>query len=774
MKFSESWLRRLLKNKLNCSTEELCEQLTNLGLEVDECTAIAPPFQGVMIGEVLEAVQHPDADRLRVCQVNVGHTPPLHIVCGAKNARAGIKVCVATVGAVLPGDFAIKEAKLRGVLSQGMLCSEKELGLTETIDGIIELPLDAPIGQNVREYLDLDDHQISIELTPNRGDCLSVEGIAREIALLNHLDFALTEAPAQPISKDQNQVKLTAGQAAPLYCIQKINAINNQGTTPNWMITQLERSGLRSISPVVDILNYVMLLTGQPMHAFDADKIHHPIEVCLSTGHEKTKLLNETEITLHKDTLIIRDTENILALAGVMGSLDSSVTATTQNIIVEAAFFTPLAIAGKARSYALHTDASHRFERGVDPALPIRALNLAAALIGGQAEAIEVYKDKTHFPVSPSITLRIPRIEKLLGIALPLDFIRTTFEKLQCEITHADETTLTLTPPSFRFDLSIEADLIEELARIYGYNQIPGEPPTPSLQEHFTPERILPVNALRHFLIGSGMQEALTYSFIDPEWQSEFCQTAQYQLANPISSELSAMRQQVSISLLKILQNNINRQQEKIQLFEIGPRFVGETAQEEWVISGVLYGVGDFFTLKGLIENILDFSRVKAQFSKQDLPDFLHPGQSLNLFTDKELQGYLGRLHPKTAHRLDLPGDVFIFEIKLSILEKGQINAMKPISKYPSIRRDLAFLVARSLPAADLIAAIQSVHCDFLQEVKLFDVYEGDRLAPDQKSLAIALILQHADRTLVDEEVQQYISKVCTHAQKECGAALRE
>ena len=774
MKFSESWLRSLLNHKLTCSTEELCEQLTNLGLEVDECTTIAPNFQGVLVGEVLEAVQHPDADRLRVCQINVGAPSPLNIVCGAKNARAGIKVCVATVGAVLPGDFAIKEAKLRGVLSQGMLCSEKELGLTETIDGIIELPLDAPIGQSVREYLDLDDHQISIELTPNRGDCLSLEGIAREIALLNQIDFSLTEAPAQPIIEGQNNVKLTASQAAPLYCIQKINAVNNQGKTPAAIVKQLERSGLRSISPIVDILNYVMLLTGQPMHAFDADKIHHPIEVCLSKGHEVIKLLNETTAILHKDTLIIRDAENVLALAGIMGSLDSSVTTTTQNIILEAAFFSPLAIAGKARSYALHTDSSHRFERGVDPALPIRALNIAAQLIGGQAEAIQVYQDKAHLPTAPSITLRIARIEKLLGISLPLDFIKTTFEKLHCQITHFSPDSITLTPPSFRFDLNIEADLIEELARIYGYNQIPGEAPAPSLQTHFTPERILPLHALRHFLIGSGLQEALTYSFIDPQWQSEFCTAPQYTLANPISAELSAMRQQVSISLLKILQNNINRQQESVKLFEIGPRFVGESAQEEWVLSGVFYGAGDFFTLKGLIENILDFARVKAEFSKQDLPPFLHPGQSLNLLIDQKAQGYLGRLHPETAQRLDLPSEVFIFEIKLSILEKGQIKAMKPISKYPSIRRDLAFLVARNLPAGDLIAAIQSVHCEFLQEVKLFDVYEGDRLPADQKSLAIALILQHPERTLVDEEVQQYVAKVCAHVNKICAAVLRD
>ncbi|MCX7123761.1 MAG: phenylalanine--tRNA ligase subunit beta [Gammaproteobacteria bacterium] len=774
MKFSESWLRHLLKHQLSCSTEELCEQLTNLGLEVDECTTVAPPFQGIVIGEILEAVQHPDADRLRVCQVNTGGPTPLNIVCGAKNARSGIKVCVATVGAILPGDFVIKEAKLRGALSQGMLCSEKELGLTETLDGILELPLDAPLGQNVREYLDLDDHLISIELTPNRGDCLSLEGIAREIALFNQIPFVITEAPKQPTQNGQNQVKLTANQAAPLYCLQKISGVNNQGITPIWMRKHLERSGLRCISPVVDILNYVMLLTGQPMHAFDADKIHHPIEVCLSKGHEKTKLLNDTEITLHKDTLIIRDAENILALAGIMGCLDSSVTASTHTILLEAAFFSPLAIAGKARSYALHTDSSHRFERGVDPQLATRALNLAASLIGGHPEPIQIYQDTEYLPQPKPITLRIARIEKILGIPFSLDFIKKTLTQLQCQITQSSAENLTLTPPSFRFDLTIESDLIEELARIYGYNQIPSELPAPTLQTHFLPERITPVNALRHYLIASGLQEALTYSFIDPDWQTEFCNSPQYQLTNPMSSELAAMRQQVSISLLKILQNNINRQQESVKLFEVGPRFIGETAQEEWVLSGVLYGAGDFFALKGLIENILEFTHVKATFSKADLPRFLHPGQSVTLLIDQDIQGYLGRLHPETAQRLDLPSEVFIFEIKLSILEKGQINRIKPISKYPSIRRDLAFLVARNLPAGDLIAAIQSVHCDFLQDVTLFDVYEGDRLPIAQKSLAITLTLQHSERTLVDEEVQHYISKVCAYVKKHCDATLRE
>ncbi len=772
MKFSESWLRRLLNNQLSCSTEELCEQLTNLGLEVDECTLIAPAFQGVVIGEIIEAVQHPDADRLRVCQVNIGSTTPLNIVCGAKNARAGIKVCVATVGAVLPGDFTIKEAKLRGVLSQGMLCSEKELGLTETIDGIIELPADAPLSQYIRAYLDLDDHQISIELTPNRGDCLSLEGIAREIALFNQLDFSVANAATHPTIKG-DQVQISAPAAAPRYCLQKIQAVNNQAATPAWMIKDLERSGLRSISFVVDILNYVMLLTGQPMHAFDADQVELPLEVCLAQGQEKLKLLNEADITLQQNSLIIRDAKQVLALAGIMGGLHSSVTPTTQNILLEAAFFAPLALAGQARAYGLHTDSSHRFERGVDPELPLRALNLAAQLIGGQAEPIQIYDIPAQIPTAPSIRLRFARIEKILGITLPLDFIQNTFTQLQCQITTVDTEGLTLTPPSFRFDLNIEADLIEELARIYGYNRIPGEAPQPSLHTHFQPERILPAEALRHFLMHTGMQEVLSYSFIDPQWQADFCESPQYQLSNPISSELSAMRQQVSISLLKILQNNIHRQQETVKIFEIGPRFVGAKAEEEWVVAGACYGAGDFFNLKGVIENILELAHVKADFSTQNLPRFMHPGQSLNLLLDQQNQGYFGRLHPEIAKKLDLPSEVFLFEIKLSMLQAGQINPIKPVSKYPSIRRDLAFVVNRSQTAGQLIAAIQSIPCELLQEVKLFDVYEGANLPTDQKSLAIALILQHTERTLVDDEVQQYITQVCAQAEHQCGAVLR-
>ncbi len=779
MKFSESWLRSLFNPQLTGSTEALCEQMTQLGLEVDECTPIAPPFQGVVVGEVLEAVQHPDADRLRVCQVNIGSLlAPLNIVCGAKNARAGIKVCVATVGAVLPGDFVIKEAKLRGVLSQGMLCSEKELGLPETIDGILELPLDAPIGQDIRQYLDLDDHQISIELTPNRGDCLSLEGIAREIALSNHAPFNPTSVKLQPVKAGQNQVKLEAAEAAPLYCLQKISGVNNQKATPAWMVKQLQRSGLRSISPIVDILNYVMLLTGQPMHAFDATQLQLPLAVSLSKGHEKVKLLNEAEITLHKETLVIRDENQVLALAGIMGGFDSSVTTHTTEIFLEAAFFQPLALAGKARSYGLHTDSSHRFERGVDPTLPVRALSLASQWImdicGGQAEPIERYEDARYLPQPSAILLRIERIEKLLGLSLPLDFIHKTFAELQCQVESVSDVCLKITPPSFRFDLQIEVDLIEELARIYGYQNIPGEPPHPSLTQHFLPERITSTQALRHFLIEAGLQEVLSYSFVDPTWHTHFASTAPFVLSNPISADLAIMRQQVSVSLLKILQYNLHRQQDSVKLFEIGPRFVGKMAEEEWVIAGALSGEGDFFTLKGLLENMLDLARVQAECVTANLPPFLHPGQSATLITGTDNQGYFGRLHPKTAHALDLPNDVFIFEIKLSLLQQGQIRPFMPVSKYPSIRRDLAFLVNRDLPAGDLIAAIKAVPCTFLQEVKLFDVYTGERLASDQKSLALALILQHPERTLIDEEVQAYIQQVCQYVQTHCQALLRE
>jgi len=774
MKFSENELKKLFAGALKLNTEALCHQLTMLGLEVESCESVAPAFTGVVVGEILEAVQHPNADRLRVCKVNTGKEPVLQIVCGAPNARAGIKVAVSMVGACLPGDFKIKEGELRGVKSEGMLCGATELGLPEDIDGIMELPVEAPLGVSVREYLDLDDQIIEINLTPNRGDCLSLYGIAREIAVLNGLPVpALT---TQPLT--------TKGD----YLLASIEGINNTVAIPEEIQTRLARSGIRSISPVVDILNDVMILTGQPMHAFDADQLVGELSVDFAVEGEKSMLLNDEEVTLHADTLSIRDSKGVVALAGIMGDKKTSVTESTQRILVEAAFFDPLVIAGRARNYGLHTDSSHRFERGVDPALAPQALALAiekiTTICGGKLTGVtgQALQHSQDYHSRKSIKLRFAKIKQLLGLEVEQAKVQALLETLGCRILKASSEVLDVEAPSWRFDLQIEEDLIEEVARLVSYDAIPMTLPRFELMTEFAREAETPYVRIKDFLSGMGFHEVVSYSFIDETMQKHFFDEPQYVLENPIVKELASMRKSLVPSHLKILLHNLNRQQSHLKIFELAERFVGAEANQVNTLAGLCYGKPeawthlkefDFYDLKGYLEKLFTLSKLKVQFDTRDLPEYIHPGQGQVILQRGKKVGYFGALHPGLVQVFELEKTPFVFELNAAMFQFGEKSKLKPVSKFPAIERDLAFLAARDLPAEKVLLAVKNMKSAIFKSVDIFDVYAGERLPEDQKSLAIKITLQAEERTLVDEEVNQFIAAVVEKVAKATGAVLR-
>lgn len=786
MKFTESWLRTVVDPKIN--TAELCDQFTMLGLEVDSAEAIAPSFNNVVVGEIVEAAKHPDADRLRVCLVNIGAKEPLNIVCGAANARSGLRVAVATIGAVLPGGFTIKEAKLRGVLSQGMICAEDELGLPKTIEGILELPLDAPVGRNLREYLSLDDIIIDLSITPNRGDCLSIVGLAREIALKNKLSLhrpKIKKTPAQ--LKDKLTISLRAPEACPRYCARIIKNINNQASTPLYITTRLMHAGIRSISPVVDILNYVMLLLGQPMHAFNLQKVQGHIQVRFAENHEHLILLNGSNITLNPKALIIADEAKPLALAGVMGGKESEVANDTTEILLESAFFKPEVIAGRARQFALHSDSAQRYERGVDPMLAPEALEFATQLIlevcGGEPSEIFENTHKSNLPKSSEISLTYERLEKLLGSSIEAKEIKKILEGLGCETLKQDKKGIKIKTPSWRFDLSIAEDLIEEIARVHGYENFAPQVPSFPLQIRATQEIQNSTSGLKEFLCARGLREVITFSFVDPKEQQDFKgeRTAQV-LNNPISSDLSEMRLSLIPSLLKVLQYNERRQIENVRIFELGHIY---EAKETNMLAGLLYGMKephswygsaplDFYDLKGVVEALFDFADVEnVNFKTQELPAWVHPGQSLSIWVNGNKVGYCGALHPACQSHFDLKLSPWIFELELAALSIAKHPQILAISKFPSIRRDLALVVPIAHTAEQVLNTIIEVPGDLLEDAFIFDVYQGEHVAEGYKSLAVALILQHQDHTLVDTEVDAYIQEVKTALKAKLNIELR-
>ena len=790
MKFSEKWLREWVNPALD--TDALVDKLTGAGLEVDAVEAVAGEFSGVVVGQVTSVTPHPDADKLRLTKVNVGGEALLDIVCGASNVREGLKIPVAVIGAVLPGNFKIKQAKLRGVPSFGMLCSSKELGLAESADGLMELADDAPVGEDFRVYLDLDDKAIDIDLTPNRSDCLSVAGVAREVGVLTSEDInAVASEPVSATSSKILDVKVEATTACPRYLGRIIENINPAAETPVWMQEKLRRSGLRSLGPVVDVTNYVMLELGQPMHAFDLGKIEQSINVRLSKQSEKLTLLDGQTIDTQADTLLICDAEKPIALAGVMGGQDSSVSSLTTSLFLESAFFAPEAIAGKARSYGLHTDSSHRFERGVDPELASKAMNRATSLlleiVGGEAGPVVEASSEKDLPKTATIHLRSDRIKRVLGLELDGKTVAEQLTRLGLAVDVVDDG-WQVSVPSFRFDLSIEVDLIEELGRLYGYDKLPNTRPQGTVLTTNITETLTPVERLQNLMVDRGYHEAVTYSFVEPKIQQLLAQddSAPIKLANPISSDLSVMRTSLWPGLVQAMVYNANRQHDRIRLFEVGRVFKGtlnDIAQPRQ-IGGLIYGSNyaeqwsqkprevDFFDIKADVEALLALGGGQVRFEKESHPA-LHPGQSARVYKNDEAIGWLGAIHPKLNKSLDIDGKVYVFELSLNDVVDSVVPEFETLSKFPALRRDLALLVDDAVNAGQIEDCLSEIDSDILKSFQLFDVYSGEGVELGKKSLAVAFTLQHKERTLTDDEVDSLLKTVTETLSQKLNATIR-
>ncbi|MDX1722355.1 MAG: phenylalanine--tRNA ligase subunit beta [Pseudomonas sp.] len=792
MKFSEQWLRTWVTPQV--SRDELVARLSMAGLEVDSVTPAAGVFSGVVVGEVLGTEQHPDADKLRVCQVSNG-AETFQVVCGAPNVRPGLKIPFAMIGAELPGDFKIKKAKLRGVESNGMLCSASELQISEENDGLMELPADAPVGQDIRAYLDLDDASIEVDLTPNRGDCLSLAGLAREVGALYDAPVTRPQiAVVAPSHDEVRPVEVLAAQACPRYLGRVVRNVDLSRPTPLWMVERLRRADVRSIDAAVDITNYVMLELGQPMHAFDLAEINGGIRVRMAEEGEKLVLLDGQEVSLRADTLVIADHQRALAIAGVMGGEHSGVSDKTCDLFLESAFFDTIAIAGKARSYGLHTDSSHRFERGVDWQLAREAMERATGLlleiVGGEAGPIIEAVDRQQLPSISPVTLRAERIEQMLGLKMDDAEVVRLLAALGLGISADGEGQWQVTVPSHRFDISIEVDLIEELARLYGYNRLPVRYPQARLAPQPKTEAAVELPALRRLLVARGYQEAITYSFIDPKLFELFHPGVEpLMLANPISADMAAMRSSLWPGLVKALEHNLNRQQSRVRLFESGLRFVGqlEGLKQEPMLAGVICGSRlsenwahgrdnvDFYDVKADVEALLasagsgaDFNFIPGEHAA------LHPGQTARIERDGRLVGFLGAMHPELGKALGFDQPVYMFEVVLAEIAQGCMPKFQELSRFPEVRRDLALLVDRDVPAATLLAVIREAAGEWLTDLKLFDVYHGKGIDPLRKSLAVGLTWQHPSRTLNDDEVSTATQNVLTSLEQRFNATLRK
>lgn len=803
MKFSEQWLREWVQPSL--STQELVDQITMAGLEVDSVDPVAGEFTGVVVAEITACEQHPDADKLRVCQVSDGQGS-FQVVCGAPNARTGLKVPFATVGARLPGDFKIKKAKLRGVESFGMLCAQSELGLAEQSAGLMELPADAPVGDDIRRYLALDDVSIDVDLTPNRGDCLSIAGLAREVGVLSKMPVqgpSIEDVDA--VIDDRPAIDVQSQEACPRYVGRLINDVDLASPTPVWMVEKLRRSGIRSIDAIVDITNYVLLELGQPMHAFDAGLIDGGIVVRHATAGEALVLLDGQEVNLSDDTLVIADHNKALAIAGVMGGEHSGVNANTKNILLEAAFFNPITIAGKARSYGLHTDSSHRFERGVDyelaPKAMARATQLVLDICGGKPGPVVEVCSSEHLPTPARIELTSDHIKRMLSLDMARDEVTDILQRLGLGVEPTDRGWHVIAP-SYRFDMSISADLVEELARIYGYNNLPVRTPSSALPLAKAPEQYLPASELRRVLMARGYQEAITYSFVEPELQETIEPDLKgISLLNPISSDMSIMRTSLWAGLLNAASYNLNRQQSRVRLFETGLRFVlddsavsqskdqplaskglvqtptlamlitGDVQAQSWSDTA---RSADFFDIKGDLESLLARTgEAEAfHFEKAEHPA-LHPGQSARVYKHGQAVGWVGALHPNAYKAFGIKQTVLLVQIDLSALTTSALPVFAALSKHPEVSRDLAVLADLSTPVSRVMSVIKAHAGEHLLNVNLFDVYTGKGIDNDRKSLALGLTWQHPSRTLTDEEVNNSVENVLNHLNDELGVVSR-
>lgn len=785
MQFPYSWLKTLARTDL--APDQLAHLLTMAGLEVEEANPAAPPFQGVVVAEVKSVEKHPDADRLNVTQVDAGTGELIQIVCGAPNVAPGIKVPCALPGTVLPGEFHIKPTKMRGQVSNGMLCSAKELGLPEKIDGLLILADTAPVGSDIRAHLNLDDTVFTLKITPNRADCLSLKGLAREVAALSGCELNLPEIQAVAAESARRQpVRIDAPQDCGRFLSRVIEGVNAQAESPAWLTDRLERSGIRSISALVDIGNYVMLELGQPMHVFDADRLSGSLIVRRAVEGETLACLNEKTVTLSNNTLVVADEQQALSMAGLMGGEGSAVNGDTQNIVLESAWFAPDIIAGKSRQYSFGSDSSFRFERGVDFTLQRDAIERATALVlaicGGRAGEVE--EALGDLPENRQVILRPERVNRLLGVDIPLDRVSAILQDLGLQPEAVAEGFQVQVPP-FRFDLAIEADLIEEVARVYGYENIPDDYTGGKLAMLRLPENRRPRFDIYRQMAERGFQEVVSYAFVDEQWEQDFAGNSQpVRLQNPLAAQFSVMRSTLIGSLVEILQNNLNRKQSRVRLFEIARVFNrsddGSFLQQER-IGGLTYGSAlpeqwgeksravDFYDLKADVESLL--AGKNAVFTPAAHPA-LHPGRSAVISLNGDHIGFIGELHPKWLQKYDLPQAPLLFELDMAAVCEREKVRYRSVSKFQPARRDLAFVLPESVSYAELEAALRQVDSPLIQAIELFDLYRGTGLPEGMKSMAIKVILQDQDGTLTDDKIDPLTAQLLEAAAR-VGAKLR-
>jgi len=787
MNISTRWLREWVDPKV--SDIELSEKLTMAGLEVERVAPVAPPFEGLVVGHVVSCVKHPNADKLSLCEVDIGVDGNLQIICGAPNVRKGLKVVVATVGSVLPNNLKIKKAKLRGVESRGMICSEAEMGLSDCHDSIMELDSSAILGENARTCLDLDDHIIELDLTPNRGDCFSVLGIAREVCANYDLSLFLKNYEAKQQGSKSFKAKVSNPNACPKYLTRVIEGIDNNAITPKWMAQRLQRASQQLHSPVVDITNYVLLELGQPMHAFDLNNINGNIDVRMAKSGEKLELLNEQTVSLNKNTLVIADQKSAIAVAGVMGGMKTGTQPDSTEVLLESAFFDSIAVSGVARSFGLHTESSIRFERGVDFNITHQAMERATELVldicGGKASAINECIDSSTLPKLETILITREKISSVLGFDLDPSWIESKFKFLGFNITKKNNNSWAIIPPSFRFDIRIPADLIEELARLYGYDKVPVK--RISVDANISQKSKSKVGSydISQALVNRGYQEVITYSFISNEYHDLIDPSAKkITLKNPISDDMSIMRSSLWPGLLQTVEMNQRRGHHNARFFEAGLCFSGVSVDDQiQKIAGIVCGERfesqwgsperevDFFDAKSDVESLLSLSGKDFLFEAAEHPA-LQAGQAAKISRNGQLIGWIGALSPHLQKKLSLP-KLFLFEINQSDLEEQKVSSYQSFSSFQASQRDIALVVAKDVNADQLIHAIQSLDQKHLIEVNLFDVYEGEHIDKGKKSVALNLTYQSIEATLTDDQLNQLVEDIVTHLESKFSAKLR-
>jgi len=804
MQFPESWLRTMVDPAL--TTSELAHLLTMSGLEVEHCEPVAPAFSGVVVGEVRAVTRHPNADRLTVCQVDTGTGALLNIVCGAPNVAVGMKAPCAVVGASLPGaspdkPLVIRAAQMRGVESQGMLCSARELGLSQDHSGLFALAPDAPVGRDVRDWLQLNDHLFLIKLTPNRADCLSVLGIAREVAALARTRLSAPRIePVAPMNDATFPVRISAATGCGRFTGRVIRNVNARAATPDWMRTRLERAGQRCISPLVDVTNYVMLELGRPLHVYDLAKLHGAIDVRFGRWGERLKLLNEQTVELEPDVLAITDDSGAIGLAGIMGGDSTKADEDTRDVFLEAAFFYPDAIAGRARRYNFTSDASHRFERGVDFDNNVAGIERATQLIlqicGG--EPGRVTDTIARLPQRPPVRMRVARAHRIIGVDVPVAEIADIFARLALPAAFAGEgaaAVFTVTPPSYRFDIAIEEDLIEEVARVHGFERIPAEAPRVPARMRMRPERYRSLHALRAALAASGYQEVINFSFVEPAWEADLagCNDP-IRLLNPIASQLSVMRTSLLAGLIANIRYNLNRKATRVRVFEVGrvflrepgapegeldvagirqPIYVGAAAfgpavPEQW---GAPQRAVDFFDVKGDLEMLL--APLTARFETAQHPA-LHPGRAAKVVLAERQIGWVGELHPRWQQKYELPGPVVLFEVAAAALQEVPLPVYREVPRFPPVTRDLSVTVPEQVRVQDVLADLMAHRPTAVESIGLFDTYRGSGVEAGEKSLAFRVLLQDTEKTMTDAEVDAAVQQMRLRLQERFGGKFRQ